>query len=377
MRYPSSAFTIEATVPYGQNLNSVSWSPDGGSIAVGGIELSNGVSAQLYEGLQFPSGNVISKNTVYGNSGNQYPGGFGISGSSIANMIIENVAYNNPQNYAFVTNVFNSMFSNAPSAMQNISIEGNGSIPSPENLACLIKQVGYNVDIIQSLVEGLTLSAIDITVSCDFTSVLDALAVLSSKIDTINCSASEVVVSCNFTSVLDAISQSEATLASELDLISSQLYVIESKLDTIQCSIPEVLVSCDFTSVLDAISASESIIVSGLEVIESQLEVIDNTTNITESIVVGLASQLGVIESKIDNIQISVPEMLVSCDFTSVLDAISISESIIVSGLDAIESQLGVIDNTTNITESIVIGLASQLGVIESKLNKIQSSIQK
>jgi len=119
------------------DIFSVDWSPDGERIAIGGSALigGNGQELQIVSGLQFPEKNVIKGNTVYCNSGAQYPSGVGISGSSICNMIIGNSAFNNPipraanapiveSNYQFVTNVFNQLFGDAPTLLQNISLSG-------------------------------------------------------------------------------------------------------------------------------------------------------------------------------------------------------------------------------------------------------------
>jgi len=103
------------------DVNEVRWTADGQLIAAG-IESTSDPLA-VYETLSFPQKNVIKSNTVYCNSGNACPGGIGISGSSIANLIIGNTAYSNPvpqniegggpivfTNYAFVTNIFNELF---------------------------------------------------------------------------------------------------------------------------------------------------------------------------------------------------------------------------------------------------------------------------
>ena len=80
-----------------------------------------------------------------------FPGatGVGISGSSIANMIIGNTAYNNPpvsenffvpSNYYFVTNVFNQAFGQGPTALQNISLNGNDPIITPVDVGLVVQQ---------------------------------------------------------------------------------------------------------------------------------------------------------------------------------------------------------------------------------------------
>jgi len=117
------------------DVYSANWSPDGQYIGVGGLELTGSNELQIFSGLQFPGKNVIKGNTVYCNSGAQFPSGVGISAPSISNMVIGNTAFNNPiprganapiveSNYAFVTNVFNQLFGDAPTALQNISLSG-------------------------------------------------------------------------------------------------------------------------------------------------------------------------------------------------------------------------------------------------------------
>ena len=75
--------------------------------------------------------------------------GVGISGSSIGNMIIGNTAYNNPpvssnffvpSNYYFVTNVFNQAFGQAPTALQNISLNANDPIAIPLDIGLVVQQ---------------------------------------------------------------------------------------------------------------------------------------------------------------------------------------------------------------------------------------------
>ncbi len=133
----------------------VHWSPSGQFI--GGASEFQSPTLRIYETLTFPSKNVIKNNVVYCNSGNECPGGIGISGSSIANLIIGNTAYANPldppvvtTNYAFVTNVFNELFGQAPSDLQNVSVGGCEPICAPEDLALLSKQIKFKVCLIDS-----------------------------------------------------------------------------------------------------------------------------------------------------------------------------------------------------------------------------------
>ena len=79
----------------------LSWSPDGQYIT---ICSNTSQLLRLYDALQFPSNNVIKNNTVYCNSAGTtaQPFGVGISGSSVANLIVTNMSYNN--------NLFNYLF---------------------------------------------------------------------------------------------------------------------------------------------------------------------------------------------------------------------------------------------------------------------------
>ena len=146
-------------------INGVDWSPDGQFIALGGNAITGGTGTdfQLFTGLQFPEKNVIKNNTVYCNSGNQFPGGVGISGSSIANMIIGNTSYSNPlprgenepivsSNYQFVTNVFNPLFGVAPSDIQNISLDGCAPICQPDDIEARIRRIEL---LTESLIDNL------------------------------------------------------------------------------------------------------------------------------------------------------------------------------------------------------------------------------
>ena len=133
-----------------------SWSPDGQYISIGatGASLGNFI---VFTGLNFPSQNVITDNTVYCNGHDvsaTFTGatGVGISGSSICNMITRNTAYNNPpissnffvsSNYYFVTNVFNQAFGQGPTALQNISLNTCDPIVAPLDVELLSQQILY------------------------------------------------------------------------------------------------------------------------------------------------------------------------------------------------------------------------------------------
>lgn len=126
-------------------VRALDWSPDGQFLLVG----DDTESILIYQTLSFPSKNVIKDNTVYCNStGGSYSRGIGISGSSIANMVIQNTAYANPitpfmvtTNYAFVQNVFNQQFGQGPTSLQNISLGYQIPINTPDNIALILQQI--------------------------------------------------------------------------------------------------------------------------------------------------------------------------------------------------------------------------------------------
>ena len=207
-------------------------SPDGNYIAVGANKIfvggvENGLI--MLTGLQFPEKNVITRNTVYCNSGGQCPAGIGISGSSVANMIIGNTSYSNPiprganapivsSNYAFVTNVFNPLFGQIPSDLQNISLDGCDPICTPEDIALLVKQIKYKV--------------------CGIESKIDVVDLIESKV-------------CKMDSQLDTIESKEDQIESSVIEILDKTCHIESQQDTIESKIDE-LGACGFTSLTSA-----------------------------------------------------------------------------------------------------------------------------
>lgn len=128
--------------------NSVRFSPDGKYVAAGST--GGSLFFTMYQAMIFPTGNTIMNNTVYCNSGDQFVEGIGISGSSIDNMIIGNVAYNNLLNYAFVCNVFNQLFGDAPTKLQNIAGGVNNIIQTPIDLPTSLGRIQV---LAQSLVD--------------------------------------------------------------------------------------------------------------------------------------------------------------------------------------------------------------------------------
>ncbi len=159
----------------GDKIFSMKWAPDGMNLAIGGF-FSNNDKLDMLTALQFPQNNIITNNITYCNSGGTNPWGIGISGSSICNLILGNTAYSNPtnppvveSNYQFVTNVFNQLFGDAPTELQNISQGNCDTILTPEFIAQIalqnqadikqnqadIKDIQTKVDTIQLLVRSL------------------------------------------------------------------------------------------------------------------------------------------------------------------------------------------------------------------------------
>ncbi len=214
------------------------FSPDGRYL----LHKESNNPSQIFSLFSGPSKNIVKDNIVYCNgndltitltTGEEFStaGGVGIAGSSIANMIIANTAYNNPphtdnvsvpSNYQSVTNVFNSLFGQAPTDLQNISLNGCQAISSPEDVALIAKQIRYKV--------------------CN--SLPSQLDVIESKIAAIEIGSA----SCDLDPILNAVSQSEELLCSKLETIDSQLDVIESKIES----------PCAATAILAATTITES-----------------------------------------------------------------------------------------------------------------------
>lgn len=144
----TNKLTQVASVTNATTYNSVKFSPDGKYIAAGSGNASPNL--QIYQAMNFPTGNLIMNNTTYCDVGNQFGGGIGISGSSIDNDIIGNVSYNNQLNYAFVCNVFNQLFGDAPTGLQNISSGLNRPILAPLDLPASLGRIQV---LAQSLVD--------------------------------------------------------------------------------------------------------------------------------------------------------------------------------------------------------------------------------
>jgi WD40 repeat protein len=155
------------------DINSIAWSPDGQWVAIAGaIYGPTNHNIFIVNALTFPHANLINNNVVYCNSGGSVPFGIGISGSSIANMIIQNTAYSNPlspfmvdTSYAFVPNVFNQRFGQGPTLLQNIAIGDRQVIQQPVDLALLARQIYSTL---------ITVTGAVTTVSCSPTTITNS-----------------------------------------------------------------------------------------------------------------------------------------------------------------------------------------------------------
>ena len=159
---PGAHTLIEVSTSSGLSLSNpfaIAWSPDGRYISTPDQGLKK---VAVFSGLRFPSKNIIKGNTIYCNSGGSIPSGIGISGSSIANLIIQNTAYSNPlmpymvdQSYVFATNVFNSSFGEGPTGLQNIAIGCNQPVCMPIDVALIMKQSNYKLSVAESSLDEL------------------------------------------------------------------------------------------------------------------------------------------------------------------------------------------------------------------------------
>ena len=113
--------------------------------------------------LNQPTKNIIANNTVSCNTTNNpdCPRGFGIYGSSIQNLIMENVSYNHPFNYVNVTTVFSQLlYGNfIPSPLQNIAVNGCQPICQPCNLATASMVQANQIACLETLVRQLVANA--------------------------------------------------------------------------------------------------------------------------------------------------------------------------------------------------------------------------
>lgn len=145
------------------SVNSVAWSPDGGYLLVGctclATPTTSGQDLRIFNTLSFPQRNSIQNNTVFCNMSNAstMQTGVGISGSSIANLIINNWAYNNIFNYQFVVNTFSQLFEAVPSPLENVGIAAFEAIVNPDNIGLNIIGIeNQTIDMTSKLAAVLT-----------------------------------------------------------------------------------------------------------------------------------------------------------------------------------------------------------------------------
>lgn len=143
----AGSLTLLDTQNIGSTIREVEWSPDGEAIATCGTNFTT-----VYSAFSFPKANQLINNIIYGATSNENQPGYGIFGSSISNLIIKNTSYNNPVNYACVTNIFNPLFGIGPSITQNISTIINNPIPQLVNLPLKIKRTEL---MLESLIDNL------------------------------------------------------------------------------------------------------------------------------------------------------------------------------------------------------------------------------
>lgn len=192
--------SIITSASHGSTLFSVNWSPDGTHLSVGGT-VSSGASTRVYNAIQFPTNNIIQNNVTYCNlvaTATQITG-VGISGSNIANLIIENTSYNNAFNYQFVTlpGIYNPLFNYLPSPLQNISQAGGQPVSYPQNI------VGYT-NIIEAQVRA---------VETKLDSIIEKLCTTESLLalpyQTLYQSALDIIMP--FTSIVDLLEPCQQT----------------------------------------------------------------------------------------------------------------------------------------------------------------------
>jgi len=120
----SNAIYLQAMQLQGAECFACAWSPDGRYIAGGSNNTSGTPTVQIFNALQFPTGNTIQNNSVIGNAtpATKTISGVGIYGSSNANVIVNNSAYKNIRNYVFVTNSVKSTTVNQAAPLLNVEL---------------------------------------------------------------------------------------------------------------------------------------------------------------------------------------------------------------------------------------------------------------
>jgi len=128
LQFQLTALAQVATFANTTQVDSVRWNPTGAVVAIGSVPVAvSGISVRVLTGLQFGFGSTIRNNLVTLNQGAPLtaglPGvsrGIGLLASSAANLIIQNTAFANDLNYAFVTDVFRQYVSNTASSVPSL-----------------------------------------------------------------------------------------------------------------------------------------------------------------------------------------------------------------------------------------------------------------
>lgn len=133
--------TIDTTIAFdNSSLNSFTfatdWTLDGTLFSINQLQNftgSNDFGLKIYEGLIFPSKNIVQENTVSCSPDMDSLQGNGIVTSSISNLVLDNTAYNNKNNYLMTVNIYNPLFNSAPTILQNLNLKAlEGMISQPD-----------------------------------------------------------------------------------------------------------------------------------------------------------------------------------------------------------------------------------------------------
>ncbi len=210
---PAIVGPLVSSSSYSATINGISWAPDGRLIAVGGNVPANNNEILVQSALTFPSNNVITNNTTYCMNAAMplCPRGVGISGSSIANFITNNLAYNCVMPYQFIPNTFNGTSDGTPSSLQNVYFASNTAIANQSDPLTDAQQVET------ILTSSATIAQINsmVTLSADIvnktnTSILSSIMTMTSNISDITTAATNALY---ISSILDNIAPLSACYA--------------------------------------------------------------------------------------------------------------------------------------------------------------------
>ncbi len=236
---PTQVVTNLNTGGSNSQFNSATWSPDGQYIAVAN---SSNTFASIYSTLQFPSNNIIKDNIVWCNNGGDsaQPNGVGISGSNIANLIVNNTSYcNNSANYQFVTTpaIFNTNFDWIPTQLQNISVACGAPIPATFNLQQQVDFINAELgkfNLINNQIQEINtvpFSAIDTTVNAvnnDISIIDSQLVILASQTDFVRANFLSIPYQCASLSITASTTISSAGIYCLANDISGSISINSS-----------------------------------------------------------------------------------------------------------------------------------------------------